>query len=70
MLELYLCYLNIFYLGWLLFNSWNFMLKNLFARTAEEKSSNKITFVSADHFLVPAANFFIPAANFFQKQLQ
>ena len=39
------------------------MLKNFFARPAEEKSSNRSLYVSVDHFLVPAANFF-------QQQLQ
>ena len=46
------------------------MLKNFFARPAEEKSSNKITFCLGLNFLVPAANFFVPASTFFQKQLQ
>ena len=35
---------ELFYLGWQLFNSCNFMLKNFFSRSAEEKSSNEITF--------------------------
>ena len=46
------------------------MLKNFFAQSAEKKSSNKSTFVSADYFLVPAVNFFVKAANFFQKHSQ